>query len=107
MSVSKESEDLDDLNMLRRLDPEDLTPKQMRKIIYGERRNRLARHLKTAAEKESQDSEADEEREALADLMAEKGDGKPPKVSKDDLPFNKKSNDKDDKDEEEDEEENS
>lgn len=101
MSVSKESEDLDDLNMLRRLDPEDLTPKQMRKIIYGERRNRLARHLKTSAEKEAQDSEADEEREALADLMAEKGDGKPPKVSKDDLPSKKS------KEEEEDEEENS
>lgn len=79
------------------LDLDDLTPKQLRKMLNGLVRNQLPYAKKTDEEKESHADKDDEESKALADLK-EKKSGKPktPKVEEadlvdsKDLPFRKK-----------------
>lgn len=73
--------------MLTTLDIDDLTPKQLRKLLNGVARSQLPYAKKTKEEQDAQKDEANEENDALAKLHKEKkGDSKPPKVLKDDLP---------------------
>lgn len=80
------------------MDLEDLTPRQLRKMVTRLMRARLPRSEKTEEEKEKEDRESDEAKESLADLMAEKKNTNTPKVSKDDLPKEAKSDDDEDED---------
>lgn len=68
------------------LDLDDLTPKQLRKVLNGLVRNQLPYSKKTAEEKEEHADKDEEESDALANLK-ESTNGKPktPKVTKDDL----------------------
>jgi hypothetical protein len=67
------------------LDLEDLSPAQLRKLLRHTMRNSQPKGKREPDEKE--DEEGDEENEDLVDLHREKkGDSKPPKVTKDDLP---------------------
>ena len=85
------------------LDLEDLTPKQLRKMIGRIMRSRLPNHKKTDEEKaESADKEA-KDKDDLAELMAEGKNTNTPKVSKDDLPKSGKDDDEDDDDDKEEE----
>lgn len=78
------------------MDLEDLTPKQLRKMIGRIMRSRLPNHKKTDEERaEDADKEA-KDKDDLADLMAEGKNTNTPKVGKDDLP---KSEDKEEDDE--------
>jgi hypothetical protein len=69
------------------LDLEDLTPKQLRALLRGAARHSILNSQKD--EKEADDS-ADEEASENDDLVnlheEHKGDSRPPKVTKDDLP---------------------
>jgi hypothetical protein len=68
------------------LDLDDLTPKQMRKLLSGFARQKLSSEDRKKV-KEELDEEDDKENDDLVDLHEEKkGDSKPPKVTKDDLP---------------------
>jgi hypothetical protein len=68
------------------LDLDDLTPKQLRKVLNGLVRNQLPYAKKTDEEKESHAEKDEEESDALADLKESKnGKPKTPKVMKDDL----------------------
>jgi hypothetical protein len=68
------------------LDLDDLTPKQLRKVLNGLVRNQLPYAKKTDEEKESHAEKDEEESDALADLKeAKNGKPKTPKVMKDDL----------------------
>lgn len=83
--------------MLASLDLDDLTPKQLRKILNGVARSQLPYAKKTKEEQEEDKERASKESEALADLHKEKkGDSKAPKVLPSDFPA------KDDEDEDED-----
>jgi len=78
------------------LDLDDLTPKQLRKVLNGLVRNQLPYGKKTDKEKEEHAEKDEEESNALADLHEnKKGKPKTPKVMKDDLgdndlPFRRK-----------------
>jgi Asp-tRNA(Asn)/Glu-tRNA(Gln) amidotransferase B subunit len=68
------------------LDLDDLTPKQMRKLLSGFARQKLSSEERKKV-KEELDEEDSKENDDLVDLHEEKkGDSKPPKVTKDDLP---------------------
>jgi hypothetical protein len=68
------------------LDLDDLTPKQLRKVLNGLVRNQLPYAKKTDEEKESHAEKDEEESDALANLKeAKNGKPKTPKVMKDDL----------------------
>jgi hypothetical protein len=68
------------------LDLEDLTPKQLRKLLGGFAMRHLTPKEKEEAKKDSEE-DADKENDDLVDLHEEKkGDSKPPKVTKGDLP---------------------
>jgi hypothetical protein len=68
------------------LDLDDLTPKQMRKLLSGFARQKLSSEDRKKV-KEELDEEEDKENDDLVDLHEEKkGDSKPPKVTKGDLP---------------------
>jgi hypothetical protein len=70
------------------LDLEDLTPKQLRKILNGVARSQLPYSKKTKEEQDEDKDEAADESDALTKLHREKkGDSKPPKVLADDLPI--------------------
>lgn len=84
------------------LDPDDFNAKGLRKLLKAHSQKQLPRHKRDAETNEKLDKEDDEESEALADLMNEQGDGKPPKVTKDDIEAEDKKED-DDKEEEEEE----
>ena len=86
------------MEMLSTLDIEDMTPKQLRKMLSGIARSKLPHHKKSEEEQEKYKAEAEDENSSLVELDREKGDSKPPKVNKDDLPKAAK------EDEEEDEE---
>ena len=74
-------------NPLASLDLEDLSPKQLRKILNGLARNQLPYSKKTAEEQAADEEEANEENDSLVSLHREKsGDSKPPKVLASDLP---------------------
>lgn len=80
------------MSYLATIDPEDLTPKQMRKILNSFRAESLMRHKrkKNRPEEDDEDDgdeEEDKENSDLVDLHREhKGDDKAPDVTKDDLP---------------------
>jgi hypothetical protein len=68
------------------LDLDDLTPKQLRKMLNGMVRNQLPYAKKTDAEKESHAEKDEEESNALANLKESKnGKPKTPKVLAEDL----------------------
>lgn len=81
------------MEALTTLDLEDLTPRQLRKLLQGVARNSLPHHKKTADEKESDKEKAAEDNDSLVDLDRKKGDSKPPKVNADDLPADLESDD--------------
>ena len=68
------------------LDLDDLTPKQLRQILRGSMRASMPSHKKDDKEREESDEKDSRENDDLVDLDREKGDSKPPKVQKDDLP---------------------
>jgi hypothetical protein len=69
------------------MDPEDLTPKQMRMILRGAGRHFLMRAQQDEEEAEDNADEEDAENEDVVNLHAEHtGDSKPPPVTKSDLP---------------------
>jgi|688.fasta_scaffold65218_8 hypothetical protein len=68
------------------LDLDDLTPKQLRKMLNGLVRNQLPYGKKTDEEKEKHAEKDEEESSSLADLKESKnGKPKTPKVEEDDL----------------------
>ena len=77
------------------LDLDDLNAKQLRKLIKGMSIASKPHHKKSDEDKEEDKDKADEENSSKVDLHSEKGDSKPPKVEKDDLP-EELSDDKDD-----------
>lgn len=81
------------------LDLDDLTARQLRKLIKGMAVASKPHHEKSDEDKKKSEDEAQEENSSKVDLHGEKGDSKPPKVSKDDIPT-----DKDDEDEDKDSE---
>jgi hypothetical protein len=73
------------------LDLEDLSPAQLRKLLRNSMRNSMPKGKRGKPEDDAEDDEDDEENEDLVDLHREKkGDSKPPKVTKDDLPVGSK-----------------
>lgn len=80
------------MSYLATIDPEDLTPKQMRKLINSFRSESLMRHKRKKnrpEEDDEDDGDEDEDKENsdLVDLHREhKGDDKAPEVNRDDLP---------------------
>ena len=82
------------------LDLDDLNAKQLRKLIKGISLNSKPYHQKSDEDKDEDESKAQEENSSKVDLHGEKGDSKPPKVSKDDIPKDKDDDEEDDKDEE-------
>lgn len=87
-------------NAISGLDLDDLTPKQLRKVLNGLVRNQLPYAKKTDEEKENHAEKDEEESNALADLHeGKKGKPKTPKVTEDDLasdkdlPFRRKKKD--------------
>lgn len=68
------------------LDLEELTPSQLKKIVARLVRSRKPQHKRPEEERDEDNAKEDKAREDLADLHAEKGDSKPPKVTKSDLP---------------------
>lgn len=88
-------------SILATLDIEDMSPKQLRKILHGMARAQQPFGKKSKEEQDKDREDAEDENDSLVDLHREKsGDSKPPKVKKDDLPLGDK-----DKDEDEDEKE--
>lgn len=77
------------------LDLDDLNAKQLRKLIKGMSVSSKPYHQKSDSDKDEDESKAQEENSSKVDLSSEKGDSKPPKVEKDDLP-EELSDDKDD-----------
>jgi hypothetical protein len=75
-------------DILSTLDLEDLTPRQLRKLLSGAARASMLRSKRPKDEdQDKDDDEQDKENDDLVDLHREKkGDSKPPKVDKDDLP---------------------
>lgn len=67
------------------LDLDDLTPKQLRKVLNGLVRNQLPYGKKTDEEKEEHAEKDDAESKALADLKEKTGKPKTPKVEEEDL----------------------
>lgn len=84
------------------LDLEDLTPRQLRKLLQGVARNSLPHHKKSDDEKESDKEKAADDNDSLVDLDRKKGDSKPPKVNADDLPADLKEDEDEGKEEKKD-----
>lgn len=79
------------MSYLATVDPEDLTPKQMRKILNSFRMESAMRHKRKKnrdmEEDEDEDEDEDKENDDLVDLHREQtGDDNSPPVTKDDLP---------------------
>jgi hypothetical protein len=69
------------------LDPEDFNAKGLRKLLKGMKNSSSPHDKRDDESKEKEADKRDKENEDLVDLHREKkGDSKPPKVSKDDLP---------------------
>jgi hypothetical protein len=69
------------------LDLEDLSPAQLRKLLRNSMRNSMPKGKRGKPQEDDEEDEDDEENEDLVDLHREKkGDSKPPKITKDDLP---------------------
>ena len=75
------------MNHVVGLDLEDLSPAQLRKLLRHSMRNSMPKGKRPPVDDTEEEDEEDEENEDLVDLHREKkGDSKPPKVMKDDLP---------------------
>jgi len=85
------------------LDLEDLTPKQIRKMLRAAAHHMLPRHKRSKRDEDEDEEDEgmeadDKEREDLADLSEERSGGsKAPPVEEDDLPLGHKLKKKDDK----------
>lgn len=89
-------------SILATLDIEDMSPKQLRKILHGMARSQQPFGKKSKEEQDKDSEDAEDENDSLVDLHREKsGDSKPPKVNKDDLPVGKKKEDEEEEDEDE------
>jgi hypothetical protein len=74
-------------HILTSLDLEDLTPRQLRKVLNGVARSQLPYSKKTKEEQEEDKERANEENDKLVMMHREKkGDPKAPEVLKSDLP---------------------
>jgi hypothetical protein len=83
-------------SVLTTLDLDDLTPRQLRKILNGVARSQLPYAKKSEDEKKEQADEDGKKVDSMADLLTEKkGDSKPPKVLATDLPASDKDDDED------------
>lgn len=87
-------------SILTTLDLEELTPRQMRKILNGLARSQQPFGKRSKEDQEEDTKKAEKENEALVKLDREKGDSKPPEVLKGDLPKNKKPEEDEDEDKE-------
>lgn len=92
--------------ILASLDIEDMTPRQLRKILNGVARSQLPYHKKTKEEQEEDAEKTDSEADAVAELHAEKK-GKDPLASLEDekaskIAKKKKKTEEDDEEEGED-----
>jgi len=66
---------------------DDLTPKQLRKMLSCMMRDKLPHGKKSGKEQDEDKEKSEDENDSLVDLHREKkGDSKPPKVQKDDFP---------------------
>ena len=74
------------MEMLTTLELEDLTPKQLRKVLHGLAQAKLPSHRREKEEEEKESEKAESENESLVGLDRERGDSKPPVVLDDDLP---------------------
>ena len=95
-------------SILATLDIEDMSPKQLRKILNGIARSQQPFGKKTKEEQDKDRDEAEDENDSVVDLHREKsGDSKPPKVLKDDMKIadKKKDGSADEEDEDEKDEE--
>lgn len=82
------------------LDPEDITAKQWRKIIAGAHRMGMLRDKREEKDKDDEDDSVTSDNDDLVNLAEEKkGDSKPPKVTKEDLPKGVKFPEEDDEEE--------
>lgn len=87
-------------DLVLNLDPEDITAKQWRKIFSSAQRMGMLRDKRKEEDKESEDDSASSENDDLVNLAEEKkGDSKPPKVTKEDLPKGVKFPEEDDEEE--------
>lgn len=84
------------------LDLDDLNAKQLRKLIKGMSIASKPHHEKSDEDKEEDKDKADDENSSKVDLHSEKGDSKPPKVEKDDLPDELSGDKEEDSDDKED-----
>lgn len=82
-------------SVLATLDLEDLSPRQLRKLLRGAAESQKPYSKKSKEQKDEDDETASKENDDLVDLHREKGDSKPPKVEKDDLPDALKDEDED------------
>lgn len=74
-------------NILTSLDLEDLTPRQLRKVLNGVARSQLPYSKKTKEEQDEDTEKANKENDDLVDLHREKkGDPKAPAVLPSDIP---------------------
>jgi hypothetical protein len=73
-------------SVLATLDLDDLTPRQLRRLLRGAAEKSMPRNKRAKEEVDEEDDEADKENDDLVSLHREKGDSKPPKVEQDDLP---------------------
>jgi hypothetical protein len=88
-------------NVLTSLDLDDLTPRQLRKILNGVARSQLPYARKTKEEQEEDKEEGNKKNDDLVDLHEEKhGDSKPPKVLASDLPHESVAKEKEDDEDE-------
>jgi len=68
------------------LDLEDLSRAQLRKLLRHSMLNSQPKGKREKPDIDEDEDDDDEENDDLVDLHREKGDSKPPKVTKDDLP---------------------
>lgn len=82
------------------LRPEDITAKQWRTIFYSAQRMGMLRDEREEKEKDDEDDSVTSDNDDLVNLAEEKkGDSKPPKVTKEDLPKGVKFPEEDDEEE--------
>lgn len=77
------------------LDLEDLSRAQLRKLLRHSMVNSMPKGKRPKPDTDEDEDEDDEENDDLVDLHREKGDSKPPKLNKDDLPKGAKLSDED------------
>ena len=81
---------------------EEMSGSDLRKALNAIRNDRLPHHMKKDEDKDRDKDKAVDDNDSLVDLDREKGDSKPPKVTKNDLPKAAKKTKDDEEDDEED-----